>query len=60
MNSGSRYMRVSEERRVLRIRLIPFIIAMILLAGLVNAVCAAPTTALHVVKYAADGSTGTQ
>jgi hypothetical protein len=37
--------------------LIPLIIIVILLCGLVNAVCAAPTTAVHVVKYAADGST---
>jgi hypothetical protein len=32
-------------------------IAMILLCGLVNIVFAAPTTAIHVVKYAADGTT---
>jgi hypothetical protein len=40
-----------------RIRLLPFIIAVILLCGLVNAAYAAPTTAVHVVKYAADGTT---
>jgi hypothetical protein len=39
------------------IRLFPFMIAMILLCGLVNAVYAAPTTSVHVVKYAADGTT---
>ena len=32
-------------------------IAMILLCGLVNVAYAAPTTAVHVVKYAADGTT---
>ncbi len=57
MKSGSRYMRDSEDQRVPKIRLIPLIIIVILLCGLVNAVCAAPTTAVHVVKYAADGST---
>ena len=57
MKSVSRYMRDSEDRRVPRIRLFPWIIIVILLCGLVNAVCAAPTTAVHVVKYAADGST---
>jgi len=39
------------------IRLIPVMIAVILLFGLMNAVSAAPTTAVHVVKYAADGTT---
>jgi hypothetical protein len=39
------------------IRLIPVIIAVFLLFGLMNAVSAAPTTAVHVVKYAADGTT---
>ena len=39
------------------IRLLPVMIAVILLFGLVNAVSAAPTTAVHVVKYAADGTT---
>ncbi len=39
------------------IRLLPFMIAVILLCGLVNAAYAAPTTSLHVVKYADDGIT---
>ena len=39
------------------IRLIPVMIAVILLFGLMNAVSAAPTTTVHVVKYAADGTT---
>jgi hypothetical protein len=39
------------------IRLLPFMIAVILLSGLVNAASAAPTTAVRVVKYAADGTT---
>jgi len=42
---------------MLLIRLLPFIIGVILLCGLVNAVYAAPSTAVHVVKYAADGIT---
>jgi len=37
--------------------LVPFIIAAILLCGLVNVTCAAPSTAIHVVKYASDGTT---
>ena len=39
---------------MLLIRLFPFVIAVVLLCGLVNAAYAAPTTAVHVVKYAAD------
>ena len=39
------------------IRLLPFMIVLILLCGFVNAAYAAPTTSLHVVKYAADGTT---
>ena len=39
------------------IRLFPILIAMILFCGMVNAAYAAPSTAVHVVKYAADGST---
>jgi hypothetical protein len=37
--------------------LFTFIIAVILLCGLVNVACAAPSTAIHVVKYATDGTT---
>jgi len=39
------------------IRPVLFMIALILLCGLVNSAYAAPTTAIHVVKYAADGTT---
>jgi len=42
---------------MLLIRLFPFVIAVVLLCGLVNAAYAAPTTAVHVVKYAADETT---
>ena len=42
---------------MLLIRLLPFVIAVVLLCGLVNAAYAAPTTAVHVVKYAADETT---
>jgi hypothetical protein len=41
---------------MLKIRLLPVIIAIILLCGLVNTAYAAPTTTVHVVKYAADGT----
>jgi hypothetical protein len=40
-----------------RIGLVPLVIAALLLCGLVNAACAVPTTAVHVVKYADDGTT---
>jgi hypothetical protein len=40
-----------------RIGLVPLVIAALLLCGLVNAACAVPTTAVHVVKYANDGTT---
>jgi hypothetical protein len=39
------------------VRLLPFITGIILLFMLVHAVSAVPTTAVHVVKYAADGTT---
>jgi hypothetical protein len=39
------------------IRLILVMITVILLSGLMNAVSAEPTTAIHVVKYSADGTT---
>jgi len=42
---------------MLLIRLFPFVIAVVLLCGLVNAAYAAPTTAVHVIKYAADETT---
>jgi hypothetical protein len=38
-------------------RLFPLILAGILLCSLVNIVCAEPTTSLHIVKYAMDGTT---
>jgi hypothetical protein len=40
-----------------RIRLLSFLIVVILLCGLVSAVHAGPTTSIHVVKYAVDGTT---
>jgi hypothetical protein len=39
------------------LRSLPFVIVVILLCGMVNVVFAAPTTAIHVVKYASDGTT---
>jgi len=42
---------------MLLIRLLLVIITVVLLCGLINAANAAPSTAIHVVKYAADGST---
>ena len=46
-----------QKQPMHKIRLLPFIIVAILLCGMVNVVFAAPTTAIHVVKYAADGTT---
>ncbi len=48
---------IFKNNRRMPIRLLPFIISIILLCGLVNTAYAAPTTAVHVVKYAADGTT---
>ena len=39
------------------IRLIPLILAIILLCGLIYTASAAPTTTVHVVKFASDGTT---
>lgn len=39
------------------LRLLPVIITVILLSGFLNPAFAAPTTAVHVVKYAPDGTT---
>ncbi len=57
MNSGSCNVFDFQKQPILKIRLLPVIIAIILLCGLVNAAYAAPTTAVHVVKYAADSTT---
>lgn len=57
MNSRSCYVCDFQKQPMHGIRLLPFIIAAILLCGLVNVVFAAPSTAVHVVKYAADGTT---
>lgn len=57
MHFRSCYQRNSIEQPMFGIRLLPFILAAILLCGFVNIVHAAPTTAIHVVKYAADGTT---
>jgi hypothetical protein len=46
-----------QQKPMHRFKLFPFMIVVILLCGLVNAASAAPTTAVHVVKYAADGTT---
>jgi len=40
-----------------RTRLLPFLVAVILFCGFVNAAYAAPTTVVRVVKYASDGIT---
>jgi hypothetical protein len=57
MNSGS-----FHENRVQNLlprwtRPVRFMIALVLLCSLVNAASAAPSTAVHVVRYAADGTT---
>jgi hypothetical protein len=57
MNHGFCYLDNFQKQPMHGIRLFPFIIAVILLCGLVNTACAAPTTTIHVVKYAADGIT---
>jgi len=57
MNSRFCYVRDSAKQLLHRIRLLPFIIAIILFCGIVNPVYAAPTTAVHIVKYATDGTT---
>ncbi len=57
MNSRSVTIHAFKKQPNHAIRLIPFLIAMILLCGLVNTAYAAPSTALHVVRYAADGTT---
>jgi len=57
MHSKSCYVCNFEKPPMHGIRLLPFMIAVILLSGLVNAASAAPTTAVRVVKYAADGTT---
>jgi len=57
MHSKSCYVRDSGEQPMHGIRLLPFMIVVILLCGIVNVVYAVPTTSIHVVKYAADGTT---
>jgi len=57
MTVRSCYVRDFQQQPKFGTRLFPFIIALILLCGLVNVACAAPSTAVHVVKYAADGTT---
>ena len=56
MNSGICYVYDRAKQLMPGISLLPFIIGVILFFGLVNAVGAAPTTTVHVVKYAADGT----
>jgi hypothetical protein len=57
MNSSSYYLRDFREKTMHGTRLFAFMTTMILLCGLVNAAYAAPSTAVHAVKYAADGTT---
>jgi len=57
MNSESCYVCDLAQQPNHGIRLLPCLIVMILLCGLVNGAYAAPTTSLHIVKYAADGTT---
>jgi len=57
MNKGFFYGDNFQKQPMHGIRLLPFMIAVIMLCGLVNTACAAPTTTIHVVKYAADGTT---
>ena len=57
MNSGSCYVYDKTIEPMNSIRLLPFLIGVILFFMLVNGVSAAPTTTIHVVKYAADGTT---
>jgi hypothetical protein len=45
------------RQRLHGIRVLPFVLVVLLLCGFVNMVCANPTTAVHVVKYAPDGTT---
>jgi hypothetical protein len=47
----------TTQQPVQYIRIFPLIIVIILFCGLVNTVDAAPTSSLHLVKYAADGTT---
>jgi hypothetical protein len=57
MQTGSSSMTVFEQQLMYGIRLVPFMAAVILLCVFVNPVFAAPTTAVHVIKYAQDGVT---
>jgi hypothetical protein len=57
MTSQYRYLSDFPKRPMHGIRLFSWMIAVILLCGLVNAAYAVPSTSLHVVKYAADGAT---
>ena len=57
MTKRSFYASAFQKQPMHGIRLLPFIIVVILLCGMVNVVFAAPTTAIHVVKYATDGTT---
>jgi len=57
MNKGFFYGDTFQKQPMNGIRPVLFMITVILLCGLVNSAYAAPTTAIHVVKYAADGTT---
>ncbi len=57
MNNGFWYGNTLKKQPMQGRRLLQVMIAVILLFGLVNAAVAAPGTAIHVVKYAADGTT---
>lgn len=51
------YVHHDPHHPVLGLRFLPVILAVILLCGLMTVSSAAPSTAVHVVKYAADGIT---
>jgi hypothetical protein len=57
MNSGFCNGNGFEKHPIRGSGLLLFLIAMVLLFGLMNAVSAAPSASVHVVKYAADGTT---
>lgn len=57
MNSGLRNTNDFQQQPVYGSGLFRLMIAAILLCGLVNTSCAAPSTEVHVVRYAPDGTT---
>jgi len=57
MNSKAFSLQNLAKKPNYRTRILPFLVAVILLCGFVNAAYAAPTSAVRVVKFAADGIT---